>query len=781
MASLKTAWGIDIGQCALKAIKLRQDAEGAVHVDGFEVVEHSNILSQPDADPNLLIQQSLDEFLRRADVTNATISVSVLGQSSFTRFVKLPPVEHKKIPEIVRFEAEQQIPFPIDEVSWRYQTFQDPDSPEVEVGIFAMKQVDVTDMLAYFNRAGLEIDIVQMGPLALYNFMVGDDQIDKTDATMLADVGADKTHLVVADGHGIWTRTIRIGGNNFTEALVKSFKLSFPKAEKLKRSATNSKYARQIFQVMRPVFADMVQEIQRSIGYYTSLHRESRFKLLVGMGNGFRLPGMHKYLEQNLNMPVTRVEKFKRLSSSNPDFQQHVLCFGVAYGLAIQALDRSVVRTNLLPEQIVRSRLWRKKKPWFAFAAAAVVLAAAMFVFRSYGDLGKLKSFELQQNMSKAEKIISRLKGWKRDAREIGRVSEQDEQLIQGNLKLRAHTRIWPALNSNIAHALLRTTTMSIRERQILQMMPRLSADQQVVQAAGLRSDQAKLELIGMLPFKPPEPGKPESLRQKLINELGKKTRNMRNIMILETQIATYKGDITPLTEKTTETTGGPPGGRYRRDRDQVDPAAPVAVRGFEVVLTGRTPLRQAQAVQRLGEFKNLLAVLINEDPDMQVIGRIEEVDPRRGERTTAGATARPRRPVGGLEEFGGRGGPGGISTTDKGKEVVEPDPLFPSESMAGDFFFQLTVRVGIVGSGFGQTKPKAEVQRTFLSSISAKKFRTGPLSNGTAVLVDDQAAYWVKDGTVYAANGVAKTWSPNIKYAPTGIDIDSVKQAVGK
>ena len=74
----------------------------------------------------------------------------------------------------------------------------------------------------------------------------------------------------------MWTRTIQIGGNNFTEALVRAFKLSFPKAEQHKRTAASSKYARQIFQAMRPVFADLVQEIQRCIGFYTSLHRETR-------------------------------------------------------------------------------------------------------------------------------------------------------------------------------------------------------------------------------------------------------------------------------------------------------------------------------------------------------------------------------------------------------------------------------------------------------------------------------------------------------------------------
>ena len=159
--------------------------------------------------------------------------MSVPGQTSFTRFVKLPPVETRKIPDIVRFEAEQQIPFAIEEVIWRYQTFQDPDSPDVEVGIFAMKRLDVDAVLSHFTDVGVAVDLVQMAPLSLYNFMTFDSQLAADGATLLADVGAEKTDLVVADGTRIWTRTIQIGGNSFTQALVRVFKLSFTKAEKL--------------------------------------------------------------------------------------------------------------------------------------------------------------------------------------------------------------------------------------------------------------------------------------------------------------------------------------------------------------------------------------------------------------------------------------------------------------------------------------------------------------------------------------------------------------------
>ena len=97
MAKAKTVWGVDIGQCALKAVKL-VDVDGQLQVDGFEVIEHEVGLSGADVDARSVIEATLSEFLRRVDLTGAKIAASVLGQSGFTRFVKLPPVEKKKIP-----------------------------------------------------------------------------------------------------------------------------------------------------------------------------------------------------------------------------------------------------------------------------------------------------------------------------------------------------------------------------------------------------------------------------------------------------------------------------------------------------------------------------------------------------------------------------------------------------------------------------------------------------------------------------------------------------------
>ncbi len=446
MARAKTVWGIDIGQCALKALKLR-DVGGQLEVEDFDVVPHPNILSEPEVDRDQLIKDALQRFMAGHATAGSSIVISVPGQASFSRFVKLPPVEKKRIPDIVRFEAEQQIPFPINEVIWRYQTFRDPDSPDVEVGIFAMKRSDVAETLHHFHEVALPVDIVQVAPLSLYNFMVYDGQSDDDGATILADVGADKTDLVVSDKGRIWTRTIQIGGNNFTEALVRTFKLSFDKAEELKLSAASSKYARQIFQAMRPVFADLVQEIQRSIGFYTSLHRESRFKRLVGLGNGFRLPGLQKFIEQNLNVSVARVDTYNKLTLSSsvnaPVFQENVPSLAVAYGLALQGLDQESISTNLLPGEIVRHRLWKKKRPYFV--AAAAVLLAAVFCpgYRANTDANALAD---RSELRAAKSIVKNVETVQDDWRRVAGQDKIAEEALKKRASMLGYRNTWPSM-----------------------------------------------------------------------------------------------------------------------------------------------------------------------------------------------------------------------------------------------------------------------------------------------------------------------------------------------
>src|SRR5436305_9578567 len=174
MAIPQGVWGIDVGQCALKALRL-EVIEGQVTATAFDYVEHPKILSQPDADPDQLTREALETFLSRNTIKGDQVAMSIAGQSGLARFVKLPPVEEKKIVDIVKFVAKQQIPFPLEEIVWDYQKIgsgvvTDGFAMETEIGLFAMKRDMVNRYLQHFKDVDVEVHLVQMSPLALCNF-----------------------------------------------------------------------------------------------------------------------------------------------------------------------------------------------------------------------------------------------------------------------------------------------------------------------------------------------------------------------------------------------------------------------------------------------------------------------------------------------------------------------------------------------------------------------------------------------------------------------------------
>ena len=384
-------WALDLGNDSLKALHVSTE-RGVVEVIGFDNIPHGKILSGSgikDAEKQELIALTLRKFASKHDLGMDEIVVSVPGQNSFARFVNLPPVERKRIAEIVKFEAVQQIPFDINDVQWDWQLMTEPNSPELKVGIFAIKNEVVNSTLEYFGRENLQVSYVQMSPMALYNYV----QYDRPDlvtsdnqATVILNIGAENTDLVVCTKSTVWQRCILMGGNTFTKAIADAFKLTFEKAERLKRTAPVSKYARQIFQAMKPVFGEMASEIQRSLGFYSSSNPNTKLSKIIGLGGGTKLRGLLKYIQQTLQIPVEMPDTFKRLAIgqgvSPAKFHENVSDFGVVCGLALQGLGLARIESNLLPRSVARSMAWAGKSKWFTGAAAALLVVSLLCLGR---------------------------------------------------------------------------------------------------------------------------------------------------------------------------------------------------------------------------------------------------------------------------------------------------------------------------------------------------------------------------------------------------------------
>ncbi len=452
------SWGIEVGANAIKAVHLTRTGSGAkakVQMIAHEVIPFKHVLTTPDLNIDEAIQVNLDQLMARHDLSKSRVVISVPGHKAFARFAKLPPVEPKKIPDIVKFEAVQQIPFPIEQVEWDYQVFQQDDAPDVEVGIFAITKERVMNYLSNYNAVNLRVDALTLSPIAVFNAFVYDTAEDPPDEGVIyMDIGTTSTDVVIVEDGGIWLRTLPLGGNTFTEALVKAFKLSYHKAEKLKKEAATSKYARQIFQAMRPVFADLVQELQRSLGYYQSLNRDANLTKLVCVGSTFKLPGLQKFLKQQLQMDVDRPDRFKRISVDDKqasEFADKAINLATAYGLALQGLGLESVSANILPSHIIRQRMWKAKQPWIGAAAACFVVMAGVAAGTAMKTAGDYES-GLDEARVLFTPVDNKASQLKQRFDQIDTTSDPRQRIenLRGVLRSRD---IWPMLLEDITRA----------------------------------------------------------------------------------------------------------------------------------------------------------------------------------------------------------------------------------------------------------------------------------------------------------------------------------------
>jgi len=414
MAATNGVWGIDVGQCALKALRCEYDEENRILVaTAFDFIEYPKILSQPDAEPKELIREALQQFLERNELKGDKVAFSVPGQNGLARFFQPPPVDMRKLPDIVRFEARQQIPFPLEEVIWDFQlmggaTEMEGFLMEAEVGLFAMKRDQVYESLEPFLGYEVEVDFIQLAPLCAYNFVAHNLMTEELEADIydadnppesfvILNVGTDTTDLVITNGFRVWQRNIPLGGNHFTKQLTKDLKLTFAKAEHLKRNVREAEDAKAVIQAMRPVFNDMLTEVQRSIGFFQNIDRNAEITGMIMLGNAVKLPGLQQYMSKNLGYELVDVDHASwaaRLAGqsvlTSPQFKENMHAFGNCYGLCLQGLGQAKLNTNLLPKEILTERLIRAKKPWALATAAALMLAFAVNFFFEYAQWYKV-------------------------------------------------------------------------------------------------------------------------------------------------------------------------------------------------------------------------------------------------------------------------------------------------------------------------------------------------------------------------------------------------------
>ena len=249
---------------------------------------------------------------------------------------------------------------------------------------------------------------------------------------------------------------------------------------------------------MRGIFNDFASEINRSIeASYSSINKTSKVVKAIGLGNGFKLPGLQKFLQQNLNgLDVERLDGFQKLSGdevkAQPQFIENLPSFGVCYGLALQGLAKSPLRTNLLPPEIEQVRLIRAKKPWVLAASALIMLGLSALFFSDYAAFAKVSTNEFKTAVDKAKGATTRGAGYK-SAFDAAKTAWEGEYKQGTELIINEADRAkWPAflqlLNSYIPDPLQRWDSPNHPGK----LDPKNPADVPIIERLRVHIDQIK-------------------------------------------------------------------------------------------------------------------------------------------------------------------------------------------------------------------------------------------------------------------------------------------------
>src|SRR5437879_4334221 len=335
------------------------------------------------------VTATIREILNELGVKSANVNYAVAGQSVFARFVRLPSVEEEKIDRIIGFEAQQNVPFPMNEVVWDYQLVGGGSNEQVRVVIVAIKADYLEEINAAVEECGLRVEKVGIATTGLYNaFRYNYSEI--LGCSLLVDIGARTTNLVFIEPGNVFFRNIPIGGNSITAAIAKEFGEPFAAAELRKKrdgfvslggvyaEPADSDVAR-VSKIARNTMTRLHTELMRSITYYRAQQQGSRPERIFLCGGSAGMPYMREFFHEKLKVPIEFFNPLRNVtavgSTPGSELAGSAYLLGEVVGLALRSVSSCPMELNLLPGSVVRKRDLEKRRPFFITAAACFILA----------------------------------------------------------------------------------------------------------------------------------------------------------------------------------------------------------------------------------------------------------------------------------------------------------------------------------------------------------------------------------------------------------------------
>ncbi|CAA9246962.1 MAG: hypothetical protein AVDCRST_MAG42-2025 [uncultured Chthoniobacterales bacterium] len=386
MAAPPRIVSLNLGSQTVGLAEFRTQANGGLVLVGYRLREIVGDGAN-EATRNAQITAAIREMMGELQIKGSRVNYSVAAQSVFARFVKLPAVEEEKIERIIEFEAQQNVPFPIEEVVWDYQLVGAGTDEQIQVVLVAIKSDLLEGINAGVEASALQTSIVDVATMALYNaFRYNYSEL--SDCSVLVDIGARTTNLLFIEPGKVFSRSVPIGGSSISAAIAKEFNEPAVAAEFRKKRdgfvSLGGAYAEpsdpevaRVSKIVRSTMTRLHAELMRSISHYRAQQQGSAPARVFLCGGSASMPYMREFFREKLQLPIEFFNPLRNVSvADTTDAAEvgraaHVL--GELVGLALRSATTCPMELNLRPPTVVRAHELTRRRPFLLLAAACFI------------------------------------------------------------------------------------------------------------------------------------------------------------------------------------------------------------------------------------------------------------------------------------------------------------------------------------------------------------------------------------------------------------------------
>ena len=339
----KALVGLDIGSSAVKAVELKPAGRALrVAAYGTEPIPPDNIVDGAVID-GASVADAIRRLLDRVSPKAKDVAASLSGNAVIVKKIGLPLMTEEELTESIRWEAEQYIPFDIQDVNLDYQILEsDTGKGSMDVLLVAAKKEKIADYTGVIAQAGRTPVVVDVDAFALQNAFEANYDIQPGVVTVLMNVGASGINInILAGSTSVFTRDISIGGNAYTEAVQREFDLTYDQADQLKHGApVDGIGPDDIRPVLAAVTENVLLEVQKTFDFYRATASSDRLDRILLCGGGSRLDGLNAALQDRFGLPIEPLDPFRRVTFDEAKLGLPVAEAGptavVALGLALR-------------------------------------------------------------------------------------------------------------------------------------------------------------------------------------------------------------------------------------------------------------------------------------------------------------------------------------------------------------------------------------------------------------------------------------------------------------